>query len=109
MTQLVFSSSLQVTSFLSIVASPYSATATVSLRMSLPLLVCVNCRRYCREVSSPQASFLVQCLLVLASKGDIWGALRNLDAPGAVSLMAVLSYGSQPPLFSPHASPETIQ
>lgn len=39
MTQLVFDSAFQVTSFLSIVASPYSATATVSLRMSESAIV----------------------------------------------------------------------
>lgn len=50
--------------------------------VSLLLFICVNCRRCCREVSSPhggpQASFLVQCLLVLASKGDIWGHWETL-------------------------------
>lgn len=72
MTQLVFSSAPQVTSFLSIVASPHSDTATVSVRMGLLLLICVNCRRCRLEISSPHdgphTSCLAQCLLVLASR-----------------------------------------
>lgn len=72
MTQSVFSSAPQVTSFLSVVASPHSATATVSVRMGLLSLICVNCRRCRLEVSSPhdgpQASCLAQRRLVLASR-----------------------------------------
>lgn len=62
-------------------ASPCSAT-TISIRMGLLLLICVNSQRHCLEVSSPHdgppASFLVQCFLVLASRPkEIFGGHRE--------------------------------